>query len=288
MADKGKKNGPEDSNDDARSPLDNPTKRKQRMADNGKNNQSEDSNGDDGSDQEEDWSAFIPISGGDNILTGGCYARHDCITEFALHNNGIVLKIASVSALSPLDMINLSWGTNDATGHRIWLGAKLFLHAISQLKNHFEHKRVLEIGAGTGIAGIAVDRSLTVKEIVLTDGSESALNLCRQNCEVNHVSDRVVVEKLSWGDALPSRHGKMDAMKFDTILAADVLYDLEMWPLILKTAKRSLDDAGIIVLSHIPRAAVPLAEAKQGHTIEDILLRQAKETGFEHFSVFAK
>jgi predicted nicotinamide N-methyase len=239
--------------------------------------------------EEEDWSAFIQSSG-DNSLTGNSFARHDCMEEFSLNGGGTVLKIASVAALSPIDMVNLSWGTNDATGHRIWLGAKLFLHAIPRLNEYFVGKSILEVGAGTGIAGIAIDKSLQVQQLILTDGSQSALDLCRRNCEANRVSDRVNTQRLCWGEALPvvacdgSVDSEVKCMPFDTMIAADVIYDLTMWCLILKTAKLSLRDDGFFVLSHCPRAAVPLEDARKGLTIEDILVQQAKEAGFDHIS----
>lgn len=81
---------------------------------------------------EEDWSDVIRASsafpGGTNPLGGSGFGRHDCIQDFVLHRSErldddgtasnyevvVVLSVQSVASLSPLDMINLSWGTDDA------------------------------------------------------------------------------------------------------------------------------------------------------------------------------
>lgn len=243
--------------------------------------------------EEEDWSDFV-VDGG-----GGAFARHDSLKEFVLpiwsgdgngaHETMVTVQIASVSSLSPLDMIHLSWGTHDATGHRIWMGAKLFLHAIPLLaKDCFASFRILELGAGTGIAGIAVAKSVTsVQEVVITDASLSALDLCRKNCDGNQVGEHVHIKKLCWGDALEGvNHGDAggDAILFNTVLAADVLYDLNMWRPILQTASQSMKDDGILILSHVPRAALSPEDVERGRTIEDVVLIQATSNGFELIS----
>jgi ribosomal protein L11 methylase PrmA len=144
------------------------------------------------------------------------------------------------------------------------------------------------LGAGTGIAGIAVDKYIPTKQIVLTDGSKSALELCKRNCEDNHVSRNVAIHELRWGETLPLEvyfrdAGGADAGAegnvglFDTIIAADVLYDLQMWNLILKTAKSSLKVDGTLILSHVPRAAIPFEEYR---SMEDIIVDQAELFGF--------
>ena len=104
---------------------------------------------------EEDWSSFIGANNsnqsgavGSHQLTG--FARHNIVTiplspppphpadnDNGAHdneehdNNDIVtsLTIHCVEALTPLDMINLSNGNHDSTGHRIWMGALLFLES---------------------------------------------------------------------------------------------------------------------------------------------------------------
>lgn len=259
-------------------------------------------------DDEEDWTDIIESSNCDgDALNGHGFARHDTVNDFPLvvvrrdgkHQEStttttvVMLKIASVASLSPIDMVNLSWGSHDATGHRIWLGARILLHALSSqaLLPYLEGKRILELGAGTGMAGIAIIKAVPVRQMTLTDASPSALGLCEKNCKINGVEENVEIRKLSWGDTLPSSSSEdSDAETlFDTVVAADVLYDLNMWKPILQTASRSLNRQqqphGSLILSHVPRAAIP--EEERGRSIEDIVLKQAESFGFELVSTIS-
>jgi len=182
-------------------------------------------------------------------------------------------------SLSPLDMIQLSHGTHDATGHCIWLGAKWFLQALTYLEPYLSsssssspqgnRRRLLELGSGTGLSGLAVwKRYSNYKHVVLTDQSPSALELCRLNRVRNQGTDDVLVEALEWGNVL--KHEDL----FDTILATDVLYDMASWKPLLKTVSDSLSPNGYFLLSHVPRSALP--EHFAG-TYEEYLIQTATD-----------
>jgi predicted nicotinamide N-methyase len=237
--------------------------------------------------QEEDWSDIMTSD-----LSAGSFARHDDVQDICLPN-GILLKIASTASLSPLDMMDLSWGTHDATGHCIWMGAKLFLKALPKLQVVYlfsgAHCRILELGSGTGLAGIAVaktqeanDTNLQQLHIVLTDNSDSALALCRHNCKINGVAQKVQVEFLSWGNTLLSSStttSRSSSDDFDIVLATDVLYDIGAWEPLLQTATNSLRETGHLILSHVPRAALPeetLSSGSSYSSLEDYLITIAK------------
>ncbi|KAG7364697.1 lysine methyltransferase [Nitzschia inconspicua] len=234
---------------------------------------------------EEDWSDFL---GTNTTNHNDGFARHDTVQEVSLpviqgnKKSMVTLRIASVSSLSPMDMVNLSWGTHDATGHRIWLGATLLVQALPILTTYLASRRILELGAGTGLAGIAVAKTVEIQELILTDASLSALELCRNNCENNQVGEHVQVKKLCWGDTPDDASGMK---KFDTVMAADILYDLNMLQPIFQTACRSLKMDGIMILSHVPRAAVSIEDAPKGKSIEDIILDQAAHFGFDLKSI---
>jgi SAM-dependent methyltransferase len=221
--------------------------------------------------EEEDWSEIMT---GDLLSSG--FVHHDEHQEIRLVN-GNTIRITSVLTLSPLDMINLSWGTHDATGHRVWMGARFFLQALGNISLtndylYFENKRVLELGTGTGLSGIAVSKMFphTIQQLVLTDASESALDLCRQNCENNQVTNNVEIEALCWGDNSNVKF----ASSFDTVLATDVLYDIGAWEPLLKTTNTVLRDHGRLILSHVPRAALP--DGDESSSLEDYLIEKAK------------
>ena len=86
-------------------------------------------------------------------------------------------------------------------------------------------KRVLELGSGTGMCGIAVAASGA--DVILTD-QERALPLLRKNCDQNVDSvapGTLSVRALYWGHE-PHHH---DLPKFDVILASDCLYSNAAW-----------------------------------------------------------
>jgi SAM-dependent methyltransferase len=235
--------------------------------------------------EEEDWSGII----GD--ISAGSFAQHDTL-EICLPN-GKPLQIASTACLSPLDMLDLGWGTCDATGHRVWLGAKLWIQALPTLAPFFLSStpscRCLELGSGTGLAGLAALHYFYHEisfDLILTDNSESVLELCRANCQRNNLDGDATstarVKNLEWGSLLPGTEGKQDI-----VMATDVIYDLVSWKPLLETARRSLSLDGYLVVAHVPRAALPEEFRDKGSTttsyhksLESYLIRISLEYGF--------
>ncbi|MFB4391965.1 MULTISPECIES: methyltransferase [unclassified Pseudomonas] len=80
-------------------------------------------------------------------------------------------------------------------------------------------KRVLDFGAGSGIAGIAAARAGAL-EVVACDLDPLALDACRANAALNGVT-------LSYSDDFFA-----EADRFDLVLVADVLYDRANLPLL--------------------------------------------------------
>nr|WP_189662381.1 50S ribosomal protein L11 methyltransferase [Pseudomonas sp. RW10S2] len=80
-------------------------------------------------------------------------------------------------------------------------------------------KRVLDFGAGSGIAGIAAARA-GAREVVACDLDPLALDACRANAALNGVT-------LGYSEDFFA-----EADRFDLILVADVLYDRANLPLL--------------------------------------------------------
>jgi predicted nicotinamide N-methyase len=99
--------------------------------------------------------------------------------------------------------------------------------------------RVLELGCGTGHAGLAaVHRGA---EVVLTDGVLDPLLLVRMS--TFDVRDRCRVLQLRFGiDRLP------DA-RFPVILGSDVTYLRELWPQLDRCLRDHLAENGLVLLS---------------------------------------
>jgi ribosomal protein L11 methylase PrmA len=204
----------------------------------------------------------------------------------------VSIFIECVEALTPVDMMSLSSGTNDATGFRVWTGAVLLIASLDTLVEDFKGKRVLELGCGTGIGGIALmlSQHATPAFLCFSDADQNALKLCRRNCELNgleEVDERLLqnlcsftkksfsIMQLTWGTTIPST---IPARSMDTVVATDILYDIEMLSSILQTTMACLKPGGSFVLSHIPRASCP-EHHQPDENLESFIVQQAELHG---------
>jgi len=91
--------------------------------------------------------------------------------------------------------------------------------------------RILELGSGTGVVGIAAKRFAKDSEVVLSD-LESNLDLIRSNVRSNLLAgDHVSVVSIPWGCEDTARKYGI----FDVVLCSDTIYETEALPLFLKT-----------------------------------------------------
>jgi len=99
-------------------------------------------------------------------------------------------------------------------GMALWPAALALAHEIAVRPEEFRAKRVLELGAGTGLPGI-VAASLGAK-VVQTDRQELALHICKKNGEANGAMgiEYRLADWREWNDT----------DKYDWIIGADILY----------------------------------------------------------------
>lgn len=100
-----------------------------------------------------------------------------------------------------------------------WASGLALARLLAEQPEWVRGKRVLDFGAGSGIAGIAAARAGAL-EVVACDLDPLALQACRANAELNQV-------QLSY-----SADFFAEADRFDLILVADVLYDRANLPLL--------------------------------------------------------
>eukprot|EP00854_Cymbomonas_tetramitiformis_P018511 gene18511-22097_t len=84
-----------------------------------------------------------------------------------------------------------------------------------------EDKRVLELGAGVGLAGIALAAMGIAKEVVLTDGNPTCVDVLQENLERNNAKygrTMTRAEVLHW-DRIAT-----GSTKYDVIIAADCTF----------------------------------------------------------------
>lgn len=102
-----------------------------------------------------------------------------------------------------------------------WASGQWMAHALLQTPALVAGKRVLDFGAGSGVAGIAAARA-GAGEVVFCDIDDDAIQSCVLNARANGVEN------------LCQTAGDVFALDdhFDVVLAADVLYDRANLPLL--------------------------------------------------------
>lgn len=149
-----------------------------------------------------------------------------------------------------------------STGMAVWLGAEvLTLWLVGKNPDLVKGKRVLEVGAGVGLCGIAVFH-LKASKVVLTDGDLDVLTNLRYNVEHNIANNRdeSTCHQLIWGKNLQEfqeTHGQ-----FDVIIGADLFYITRSLKPLFTTVNQLLTKQGIFIACN--------ACAKQ-HPMESIL-----------------
>jgi hypothetical protein len=159
------------------------------------------------------------------------------------------------------------------------------------LISFFNFLRILELGSGTGILGMAIWKMCTrpPAALVLTDGDNTAIDLIRANLRnpVNQMDSALVqAAPLLWGqdDNGSNCEGFLAWCRtsynvwndidviFDCIVAGDVLYKAELPAMFFATANALLSQngGGSLWLCHVPRHGVN----------HDCVLIAAKDAGF--------
>ncbi|KAF0890746.1 hypothetical protein E2562_004239 [Oryza meyeriana var. granulata] len=127
-------------------------------------------------------------------------------------------------------------GTHDqATGRALtgsWLWESslvLASHLADDARLHLRGATVLEVGAGTGLPGIAAVACLGAARCVLTDGRPLLPGL-RANADANGLTaEEADVRELRWGEQLEPE------VQVDVVLMSDVFYDPDDMPVMAAT-----------------------------------------------------
>ncbi|XP_078683439.1 protein N-lysine methyltransferase METTL21A-like isoform X1 [Branchiostoma floridae x Branchiostoma belcheri] len=159
------------------------------------------------------------------------------------------------------------------SGQRLWPSAKLLA-----LLMHFNPdilegaKNVLELGAGLGVVGIAAAKMAANVKVMITDGEDEVVDLCREHLKRNFEKDQPQCERLYWGEGLEEfkkQHGT-----FDLILGSDVVEGKDSLPPFLHTVKE--------LLSSSPTAMCLQTYAERPYLPHDLIERTAEASGLSY------
>mmetsp|Transcript_55 Transcript_55/g.204 ORF Transcript_55/g.204 Transcript_55/m.204 type:complete len:419 (-) Transcript_55:186-1442(-) len=115
----------------------------------------------------------------------------------------------------------------DTTGVCLWGSGVILAQWVADLgkQGFFGGKRVLVLGAGCGLEGLACAHYSTPppSSVLLTDSLQAATENLQHNVQMNqHESVEMSVARLDWGDSATWPQG--DTASFDVILGADLVY----------------------------------------------------------------
>jgi predicted nicotinamide N-methyase len=120
--------------------------------------------------------------------------------------------------------------------------------------------RILELGAGCGITGLALSKLENVEKIVFTDYDYGTLDLIKESIELNKNESigrcvEFVVDFLQWGNC-PADHKTrlvqtnwIEEEKFNLIVGSDLIYSQDVVIPLFQTVKHFLSEGGKFVLT---------------------------------------
>jgi predicted nicotinamide N-methyase len=179
---------------------------------------------------------ILATSIGDFPLQEYCLSSADRSWSF-LHT-GAVITVEQESKYLARESDRLPYGV------MLWPASIALAHDVLARAELLPGKRILELGAGTGIPGIiAASLGANVLQI---DRSDVALHVCRLNKEKNRATD-LEIENADWDQFQTNK-------QFDLILGADVLYATGMHDRLRAICEQYLAPGGQVLFADPLRA----------------------------------
>eukprot|EP00742_Colponemidia_sp_Colp-10_P004244 GILJ01004528.1.p1 GENE.GILJ01004528.1~~GILJ01004528.1.p1 ORF type:complete len:243 (+),score=25.99 GILJ01004528.1:206-934(+) len=142
----------------------------------------------------------------------------------------------------------------DFTGLKIWPASDVLCRYIFKYSDEFVNKRVIELGAGTGICGIVA--ATFSRHVAITDGNDIVVELLNANLQANQPKGSMEAQMLYWGASSSSLQPFL-TQHWDWIIGADLMYNTVAVELLLQTAKALLQSnpQSRFILTHRRRLA---------------------------------
>ena len=134
--------------------------------------------------------------------------------------------------------------SSGTTGFFLWEGSVAFLACLMEnetFRQRFFRKRVLELGSGSGLAGISVATVAEPARVELTDVERVCEAFTQPNVE-NNPRPSLASSPLDWTD-----HDRLSELKqeFDLFIGCDLVYDPDVCQLLLEACRQLLADSQV-------------------------------------------
>ncbi|KAH7148529.1 putative methyltransferase-domain-containing protein [Dactylonectria macrodidyma] len=124
-------------------------------------------------------------------------------------------------------------------GGQTWpAGMLLGKHMLRYHRDRLQSARILELGAGGGLIGLAVALECKLQNPMLVTDQNEMLELMQHNIKLNGLEPRAQAMVLNWGEPLPAA---VVDQKPDVILAGECVYFEPAFPLLMATLKTLLE-----------------------------------------------
>ena len=189
--------------------------------------------------------------------------------QFEIVHGDITLSLKGITGVRYPHLLN-------STGLTLWKGSKSLAEYLSVHDDLIVNKKVLELGAGTGICGLMAHK-LEAEHVIITDGDTDTLRNIRENINLNVKQDdsSIQCQQLLWGANVEAFRQKWSAddQGFDIVMGGDIVYaQRSLEPLFETVVSLLSNEAGAkFILSYVYRSGV---------TIENVF-NCAKKHGFQ-------
>ncbi|XP_067941523.1 protein-lysine N-methyltransferase EEF2KMT-like [Watersipora subatra] len=126
------------------------------------------------------------------------------------------------------------------TGLKTWQASQYLAEYLLANKSLVEGKKVLELGCGLGFLGLAICAACRCGSYILSDHHSSVLQKLHANIAINEEKLLCIpnVEEIDWNIASAAASSPSQLHGLDIILAADVVFDKELIPSLVKCIEK--------------------------------------------------
>ncbi|KAI7871981.1 putative methyltransferase-domain-containing protein [Mucor mucedo] len=155
--------------------------------------------------------------------------------DFIQREQEVVAHIGAVNFEGLNEPVLLSQDLSGGCGGKIWECAEIIVNYFVWKNGQgegslFKDKTIIEIGAGTGLVGLAVAKICPdLKQLIITD-QIAMMNLMQENTKLNNLGHLVKPKILNWGEEIDQ-----EFLEADVILASDCIYMEEAFIPLIET-----------------------------------------------------
>lgn len=196
----------------------------------------------------------------------------------------LTIRSHSLQVLQVTDLEPLLKGRDpfaDVAGFPFWVKlweASLVLADFLASQPAAPPRRVLEMGAGLGVPGLAA--AAAGHQVTLSDYEPHILDFQRVSAAASGVGERVEHRMLDWLKPPP------DLPAFDLIVGAEILFRDELFAPLLAIFKKYLAPGGLIYLAHdVRRKSLPRFLQQAEAEFEIAVSTRRMQTGDEQFTI---